>query len=185
LLTLWLAAFAAGPAAAQSFAERLSVCLSCHGEKGTSETPGVPSLGGQPAMYVLVELFLFREKLRVVDPMNDMTAGLSDADLQKFADAIAALPPPQAATGADPARMQRAEALIRQHRCAFCHNNLAGSENVPRIAAQREDYLLNALREYKAGRRHEYQPVMAEVVSALGDADLVDLAHFLAHTTAP
>jgi cytochrome c553 len=172
-------------ALAQSAAERLPTCLACHGETGQSETPDVPSLGGQPPMYALIELFMFREKLRVVEPMNDMAAGLSDAELQTLADAIAKLPPPKPAEGADPARMQRGAALIQQHRCAFCHNNLKGADNVPRIAAQREDYLLKALREYKAGTRHEYQPVMAEVIVPLKDDDLVDLAHFLAHTGAP
>lgn len=183
ILALMLAGI--GPSAAQTVAERLPTCLACHGETGASETPEVPSLGGQPSMYVLIELFMFREKLRSAEPMNAMTAGLSDAELQNFADAIAKLPPPKPAGGADPERMGRGEALIKRHRCAFCHNNLAGAESVPRIAAQREDYLLKTLREYKAGTRREYQPVMAEVVAPLQDADLVDLAHFLAHTAPP
>ena len=185
ILALALALAGAGASFAQTFEERLSQCLACHGERGQSEIPEVPSLGGQPAMYVLIELFMFRQNLRTAPPMNDMTAGLSDADLQKFADAIAKLPPPQPAEGADPARMARTQALVQQHRCAFCHNNFAGADNVPRLAAQREDYLLKALREYKAGTRREYQPVMAEVMAALKDEDLVDLAHFLAHVGAP
>lgn len=184
--SLFVLAFAGADAGlAQSAGERLPLCLSCHGEKGQSETPGVPSLGGQPAMYVLIELFLFREKLRKVDPMTDMAAGLSDAELQQLADAIAKLPPPRPAAEPEPARMERGAALIRQHRCAFCHNNLAGSDNVPRIAAQREDYVLKSLRDYKSGTRHEYQPVMSEVLAPLKDEDLIDLAHFLAHTAAP
>jgi cytochrome c553 len=184
MLLLASALAGAGPALAQTFEERLSVCLACHGEKGSSETAEVPSLGGQPSMYTLIQLFMFRETLRKAEPMNDMTAGLSDADLQKFADTIAKLPAPPPTPGGDPARLQRGAGLIQQHRCAFCHSNLAGAESVPRIAGQREDYLLKALREYKSGARREYQPVMAEVMGALNDADIVDLAHFLAHTAA-
>jgi cytochrome c553 len=183
-----LAAFAicagAFTAAAQTVEERLPLCMTCHGEKGQSETELVPSLGGQPSMYVLIQLYMFRQDLRTAPPMNDMAKGLSDADLQKAADVISKLPPPPAATGGDPARLQRAAGLVVQHRCAFCHNNLAGADSVPRIAAQREDYLLKALREYKSGARTEYQPVMAEVVSALKDEDFVDLAQYLAHTAA-
>lgn len=185
MLAIALALVGIESAAAQTFEERLSLCLGCHGEKGQSETPDVPSLGGQPSMYLLIELYMFREKLRVSEPMNDMMANLGDADLQKFADTIAKLPPPKPAAGADPARMQRAAVLVRQHRCAFCHNNLAGADNVPRIAAQREDYLLKVLRAYKDGTRREYQPAMAEVIAPLKDEDLVDLAHFLAHTSSP
>jgi cytochrome c553 len=132
-------------------------------------------------MYVLIQLYMFRQDLRTAPPMNDMAKGLSDADLQKLADLVAKLPPPTAASGGDSARLQRAATLITQNRCAFCHNNLAGAESVPRIAAQREDYLLKSLREYKSGARTEYQPVMAEVVAPLKDEDFVELAHYLAH----
>lgn len=173
---------AALSAHAQNFQERLEVCLTCHGLKGQSDAPDVPSLGGQPSPYVLIQLYMFREKLRVSEIMNEMTKGLSDADLQKFADTIARLPPPPPTTeGDDAGKMERGRALAGQHRCNFCHQaNLAGADSVPRLAGQREDYLVKALREYKSGERREYQPVMAEVMRPLQEADLVDLAHFLA-----
>src|SRR5215216_4084896 len=185
LRTLFLASLLLGlsPVApfAQSFEERLSLCLACHGENGQSETPEVPSLGAQPSMYVLIELFMFRQNLRTAPPMNDMAQGLSDADLQKFADTIAKQPPPKPIEDADPARMARAFALVSRHRCGFCHNNnFAGTESVPRLAGQREDYLLKALREYKANKRSEYQPVMAEVIMPMKDEDFIDLAYFFA-----
>jgi cytochrome c553 len=183
-LPILFALLFAAAAAAQTFEERLSLCMACHGETGSSETENVPSLGGQPSMYVLVQLYMFREKLRTVELMNDVTQGLSDADLQKFADTIAKLPPPRPAGDIDPARAQRAGALISAHRCAFCHNNLAGGDSVPRIAAQREDYLLKSLRDYKSGARPEYQPVMNEVMRRLSDADIQDLAHYIARVGA-
>jgi cytochrome c553 len=170
-------------ALAQTFEERLSVCLACHGEQGQSETAEVPSLGAQPSMYALIQLYMFRQNLRKAEPMNDMMQGLSDADLQKFADTIAKLPPPQPASGAVSARMGRARELVAQHRCGFCHGpNFGGNDSVPRLAAQREDYLVKSLREYKSGTRYEYQSVMAEVMRPLQDQDILDLAHFLAHT---
>ena len=51
----------------------MAPCLACHGEKGKSENPGVPSLGGQPAPYLLIQLYLFREEQRIVEIMNDVT----------------------------------------------------------------------------------------------------------------
>ena len=178
-----LAATDSRSALAQTFEERLQLCLACHGEKGQSETADVPSLGGQPASYTLIQLYMFREKLRVAAPMNDMTEGLRDADLQKLADLMAKLPPPVAQEAVDPTRAPRAHALVVQHRCAFCHStNFSGNESVPRLAAQREDYLLKSLREYKSGERREYQPIMVEVMRGLNDGDIVELAHFLART---
>jgi cytochrome c553 len=168
-------------AGAQTFDERLSLCLACHGEKGQSETTDVPSLGGQPPLYLLIQLYMFRQNLRTVEPMNELTKGLSDADLQKFADTIAKLPPPMPASNGDAARAQRARELVARHRCGFCHDaDFSGNDSVPRLAAQREDYLLKTLREYKAGTRPEYEPRMAEVMGPLQDQDLADLAHFLA-----
>jgi cytochrome c553 len=169
-------------AAAQSFDEKFSVCLACHGANGQSDNVEVPSLAGQPSPYGVIQLYMFRQGLRKADPMNDVAKDLSDAELQQFADAIAKLPPPPAAPDADPARMQRGAALVNQHRCNFCHNrDFSGNDSVPRLAGQREDYLLKSLREYKAATRTEYQPVMAEVVPPLKDADLVELAYYIAH----
>ncbi len=42
----------------------MAPCLACHGERGQSAIPEVPSLGAQTSPYVLIQLYLFREKLR-------------------------------------------------------------------------------------------------------------------------
>ena len=177
-----VAALAAMPAAAQSVAERLPVCLACHGEKGQSVTPDVPSLGAQQKDYVLVQLYMFREKLRNVEPMNEMAKGLSDDDLRVMAETIAKLPAPAPATGSDDAaRIARAKDIVERNRCNFCHAaNFAGQEQVPRIAAQREDYLVKSLRDYKSGARPGYDPAMASVVAPLQERDFADLAYYLA-----
>ncbi len=170
------------PASADSLEARLATCLACHGEKGQSVIPEVPSLGGQPAFYLTIQLFMFREKLRVVEPMNQMMQGLRDDDLRNMADYIAKLPPPEPAGGpTDPPRMERARALIEQHRCNFCHNrDYSGEQNVPRLAGQREDYLVKALREYKNNTRRGYDASMADVLYLVSDEQILDLAYFLA-----
>jgi cytochrome c553 len=180
--TLALGCVAAFPAAAQTVQERLPTCLACHGENGQSQNPGVPSLGAQQSFYVTVQLLMFRERMRVADPMNDMAKGLSDDDLRSFADIIFKLPPPRPAAGpADDARIERARALIQQNRCNFCHTpTFAGQENVPRIADQREDYLVKALRGYKDNSRHGYDASMADVVAPITDDQIVDLAYYIA-----
>src|SRR6516162_3453885 len=58
---------AAFPTCAQSLQERMSTCFNCHGEKGQSQRPEVPSLGAQPALYTLIELVMFRDQLRVTE----------------------------------------------------------------------------------------------------------------------
>ena len=169
------------PVSAAAPPEKLEPCLACHGAEGQSEIENVPSLGGQPSKYVLIQLFMFREGLRSVEPMTALTKGWSDADLQQAADFIAALAPPKPpADPADPARLERARALVEVNHCNVCHrSDFSGQENVPRLADQREDYLLKALREYKSGARHGYEPTMAEVLQPIDDAQLVEFAYYL------
>jgi cytochrome c553 len=167
---------------AETIEERAAPCFACHGEHGQSETENTPSLGGQQPPYALIQLFMFREKLRVFDPMNEMAKPLTDDDLRAFSDSIGKLPKPQPPTDAgDPARLARAQALVQQHRCNSCHNtDFSGKDNVPRIADQREDYLLKTMREYKDNTRHGYDGTMAEVLAPVTTEQIADLAYYLA-----
>jgi cytochrome c553 len=114
--------------------------------------------------------------------MNDMTKAFTDDDLRAFSDFIATLPAPKPpADAGDAARMQRAAALITQHRCNSCHNlDQSGRDNIPRIADQCEDYLVKTLREDKNNTRHGYDGTMAEVLAPITDAQIVDLAYYIA-----
>ena len=170
------------PAFAQTVEERLPACLACHGATGASETEGIPSLGGQPSGYVLVQLYLFREKQRLAEPMNAMAEGLTDDDLRTVADSVSRLAPP-AATGEalDPASIGQARDLVAKYRCGSCHGaDFAGQDQIPRLAGQREDYLLKALTEYKSNARAGYDPAMNEVAQEVKAADIPVLARYLA-----
>jgi len=182
LVAIALCLSAAPALAAETIAERAAPCLACHGENGQSENPEIPSLGGQTAPYALIQLYLFREKQRVVEVMNEMTKAFTDDDLRAFSDLIAKLPPPKPPVEVgDAARLASGRALITQNRCNRCHNlDLSGRESIPRIADQREDYLLKALREYKNNTRHGYDATMAEVLAPVTDAQIVDLAYVIA-----
>jgi cytochrome c553 len=185
LFPLLVAAFlcvGAPRALAAPFEERVALCLACHGEKGQSDNVEVPSLGAQTAPYALIQLYMFRQKLRSNDIMNDAVKDFTDDDLRTFSDFIARLPAPRPpAEPADAERLERGRALTRQHRCDFCHQgNLTGRDDIPRIATQREDFLAKTLREYKSNVRPGYDAAMASVVQPLSDADIADLAYYTA-----
>jgi cytochrome c553 len=102
----------------ETIAERAAPCLACHGESGQSETPAIPSLGGEPAPYLLIQLYMFREQQRaspekkndqMIQVMTEMTKGFTDNDLRNLSDFLAKVPAPKppAETG-DAVRMQRA-----------------------------------------------------------------------------
>jgi cytochrome c553 len=170
------------PLHAETIAERAAPCLACHGDNGQSQTETIPSLGAQQPAYVLIQLYMFRERLRLAEPMNEMAKGLTDDDLRLFSDFIATLPKPQPfADAGDAARLQRARALTAQFHCDSCHNaDFAGRDNIPRIAGQREDYLARTMRAYKDNSRHGYDATMAEALAPVSEAQIDDLAYFLA-----
>jgi cytochrome c553 len=171
----------APPGLAAEASESLAPCLACHGADGQSQIENVPSLGAQTAPYSLIQLFMYREKMRVAEPMNAAAKDLTDGELQSIAAALAALPAPKPPDApGDPARLERARTLMEQNHCNVCHRpDFAGQQTVPRLADQREDYLLKTLREYKSGARHAYEPIMLEALQPIDDAQLVEFAYYL------
>jgi cytochrome c553 len=180
-----LCAFAFVPPGAHAapLQERIAECVACHGQAGVSENPDVPHIGGQPKLFVMYQLFFYREGRRQSPEMNTVAKGLSDADLTALSDFVAGLPPPSPAVGpVDEARYRRGAEVSRQRLCGTCHNpDYSGREQMPRLAGQRQAYLMKSFREYQAGARVGTQAAMAEAVRGLDEAALTDLAHYLAH----
>jgi cytochrome c553 len=179
-------ATAAAPPAAAVYAERFgAVCAACHGANGRSDVAGVPVLAGQGSLYVITQLFLFREGRRHNEAMVALAKPMKDADLRGFSDHIGTLPPvppPAPATPPDPARMSKGQALAQQHKCLFCHGtDLSGGQGVPRIGGQKQDYLLATLQGFKSGERPGYTRAMTEALSQVPVEDLDALAYFAAH----
>jgi cytochrome c553 len=174
-----------GKAEVVDYAQRYAtVCASCHGLNGRSDMAGTPVLAGQPSLYAITQLFLFREGRRSNQPMTAVAKTLSDDDMRGFADYIGTLPPvpaPAPAAAADAARMAKGRALAEQHKCVNCHGaNLEGGQQVPRIAGQKEEYLQESLRGFKSGARPGYTQAMAAAVSQTSVEDLDTLAYYAA-----
>ena len=171
------------PAFADSLEQRIAPCLACHGDKGQSETPEVPSLGGQPVNFLLIQIYMFRERLRQVEPMTTAAQGLSDEELRQFSAFISKLPSPNPQPDPpDAGAMERGNVLAQRHRCGFCHQpDFSGREQMPRLASQREDYLVKTMREWKSNARRGYDASMAEVMYPIKDDEIPDLAYYFAH----
>jgi cytochrome c553 len=188
LAAVLVAAASAPPAAAGDAARGRALgeergCGGCHGADGRSATPDVPSLAGQPADFVTLQMIMFRERLRDAPPMSDLAQGLADEQLEDLAAHFAALPPgPAPDRGeADAARAREGEALSRRLNCGVCHlPTYAGRAQIPRLAGQREDYLIHALTQYRDGTRRGSDTNMNAVMYGVTDAQIAALAHYLA-----
>ena len=190
------AAAASAPAATASalaaspYGQRFAaVCAACHGASGRIEKPLTPVLAGQPSLYVITQLFLFREGRRSNEVMTAMAKTMTDDDLRGYSEFIGTLPPvppPPPATPPDPIRMASGPALAAQHKCVFCHGaDLGGGQQVPRIGGQHEDYLQASLRGFHAGSRPGYTQAMTEALSQIPPDDLDTLAYYVARFREP
>ena len=151
---------AAGAAKAQT-------CTACHGPAGISQTAETPSLAGQPDGFLQWQLVYFRNGVRKSPVMQPIAATLKDDDIRNLAACFAAQKPPgQPRRRTDERAMAAGRKVAQANRCASCHkDDYSGTQATPRLAAQREDYLLKALREFKAGTRNGGGvAAMAEVV---------------------
>ena len=174
------------PASAQTVDERLPTCLTCHGKNGTSAIPTVPSLGGMPVNYLLSQLYLFRENIRKVDPMNAMAAGLSDDDLRTLGALFNKMPAPPPAPALTAAEEASGADLVEKYHCNSCHMpNLSGQGTIPHIAGQHVEYVKQALVTYKNNTRRGYSPAMNEAVQAVEDADIPLLARYVSSFREP
>lgn len=172
---------AMSPSVAQTVQERVPTCLGCHGSTGVSENENVPSLGGQPSDYLLIQLYQFREKQRQSEIMNAMANGLTDDDLRTMSDILSRItPPPATGDALTGPEVEQARDLVARYRCGSCHQaDFSGHDQIPRLAGQREDYLLKSMREYKSNARPGYDPAMNEVAQEVKEADIPALTQYL------
>lgn len=161
---------------------KAEACQSCHGETGKSELEATPSLAAQPEMYLFNQLFLFREGLRQTETMTPFVQGLTDEDLQDLAAFFSRQKLAPVAAAGDPKLVARGAELSQKLYCGTCHlPGYVGRAQMPRLAGQREDYLLIALQQYQANQRAGIDTSMIAVLYGLSGDDLAALAHYLAH----
>jgi len=174
-------AHAADIAAGKAKAE---ICAGCHGDNGISQTENIPSLAGQLDQFIQWQLVFFRSGTRKNEQMQPVVEQLNNDDIRNLGAYFAQLPPPKASKPDDnPNLSKKGAQAAAGRRCASCHtDSFAGTKAVARIAGQREDYLVKALRDYKSGvRAGGAMAVMADVAYPLSEEEIEALAHYLAN----
>lgn len=142
-----------------------------------------PLLAAQPDQFIQWQLVYFRTETRKDPVMTPMAQPLSNQDIRDLGAYLSSLPPPAHAAGKDerPDLTEAGEELAKANRCGKCHQeDFSGRDAVARLAGQREDYLLKALRDFKSGaRRGGGVAAMPDAVYPLSDKGLQALAHYL------
>ena len=178
---LGLVVWVGSPVWAQDISARLMTCAACHGADGNSQLPNIPSLAGQPKVFVENQLVIIREGLREIPTMKGLLDGVSDAEITAMAVHFAKQPARNAAPAGNPALMAQGKALAESMRCGICHlPDYRGREQMPRLAAQREDYLQYSMLQFKNNQATGRDTIMAASLYGVSDNDIKALAHFLA-----
>ena len=159
------------------------MCVACHGEGGISQIENMPSLAGQPDQFIQWQLVFFRAGTRKNEQMQPIVEQLNNEDIRNLGAYFATLTPAKAKPDEKPDLSAKGAQAAAGRRCASCHtDNYAGGKAVPRVAGQREDYLVKALRDYKSGvRSGGGMAAMASVAFSLSEEEIEALAHYLAH----
>ena len=159
----------------------VSMCESCHGPAGNSITPLVPSIAGQPVTFLENQLIFFREGLRNAPVMVPLMKGVADGEITALARHFNQQPAKAPAeVKADAEAVARGKAIAGKRHCGQCHlPSYRGRDQIPRLAGQRQDYLLATMLAYRDGKRTGADTTMSEVLDGLGDADIRDLATYL------
>ena len=173
-------ALASGQDAAAG-ATKAQPCFACHGANGNSVVPQFPSLAGQTARYIYLQLRDYREGLRSDPVMQPLAQPLTRQDRLDLAAFFAAQKPQPNAFKADPERAARGKAKADETLCTMCHlGNFMGQNEIPRVAGQQYDYTVKQLRDFKARVRTNDAGNMTSVARTLSDQDIEDLGHYTA-----
>lgn len=123
-------------------------CAKCHGSDGRGISEEYASLAGQPAEYLLKQLFNFKTGQRQSSKMQRVASGLSARDAYALSEYFARLRP-----GFTPSSDDASKAAGRKlyfegnpetgvHNCVSCHGVYAtGGGPVARLAGQNPVYL--------------------------------------------
>lgn len=171
------------PAAAQDIEAgraKAQVCAACHGADGNSVAPTFPSLAGQTWRYLYVQLKDFKEGRRSNPVMSPMAMPLSRQEMIDIANFYAAQTLKPSAFKADEAKVKLGKAKADETLCVMCHlGGFAGQNEIPRVAGQQYDYIVQQLHDFKARTRTNDAGNMTSVAQTLSESDIENLAHYL------
>ena len=158
---------------------KLLVCNTCHGGNGMPANAATPIIWGQQENYLIKQLHDFHNDARTSEVMRWMATALTQSELQAAATYFAkktwpanAAGTPGTASGASP------PAMLAVYQA--CHQqNFVGGLPAPRLAGQKYEYLVDAMRAYAEGKRTNNTEMM-RMMEAISPDERDAIARYLA-----
>ena len=171
------------------------LCAACHGADGNSPSPANPSIAGQNADYITLQLAHYQSGIRPNAVMQSMVAKLTPEEMQALgiffaqqtAKISAAKDKELVAAGGKIFRGGNAASGVPA--CAACHSpDGAGiPKRYPRVSGQHSDYTLAQLKAFKSGERGADKEgkdvngrVMSQIASRMSEREMQAVADFTA-----
>jgi cytochrome c553 len=153
---------------------KLLVCNTCHGAAGLPKNANVPIIWGLQENYLLKQLHDFQHGDRDNEVMLWMATALTPSELGSAAAFFAKKTWPGRPAAAAATSQPAAVAV-----CAACHQEkLVGGVAAPRLAGQRFEYLVEAMRRFADGERAN-SPDMKRIMEAISPADREAMARYI------
>lgn len=152
-------------------------CDGCHGVpsyKNAFPNYSVPKLGGQSQQYLALAMTAYAAGERPHQTMHSQAVTLSEQDRADVAAYLQGelVQPRNEVVGVPPTTTQT---------CVACHG-AGGAKTImpeyPVLAGQHADYIVQALRDYKSGKRKN--AIMAGIVAAVDEKDFEAIGQFFA-----
>ena len=169
------------PSSAQSIEEKVQVCAGCHGADGKPVDKTIPTIWGQQAGYIYIELRDFKRGDRKSDIMQPIASSLERQDMLDIADYFSKKPWPDLGQPRAPKDVStRAVNANQSIGCTGCHlDHFQGDGTVPRLAGMGRDYLAKQMADFRSHARGN-NPGMSDLMNATPPDDLTALAEYLA-----
>jgi cytochrome c553 len=161
-------------------AAKAAVCAACHGPNGQSANPAWPSLAGQTARYIEIELRDFQSGRRTDPLMSPVAKTLSAEDVQALAEYFSAQRPMSSTYNGGAAKIAQGRTISSDSQYTMCHlGGFSGQNEIPVAAGQQYQYLVKQLKDFRDGRRTNDAGTMKAYTSGLTDAQINDLAQYI------
>ncbi len=169
------------PSSAQSIEEKTQVCAGCHGADGKPVDKTIPTIWGQQAGYIYIELRDFKRGDRKSDIMRPIVASFERQDMLDIAEFFSKKPWPDLGQPRAPKDVSaRAVTANQSIGCTGCHlDHFQGDGTVPRLAGMGRDYLAKQMTDFRSRARGN-NPGMSDLMLATAPDDLAALAEYLA-----
>jgi len=155
-------------------------CVGCHGTDGNSNLPAIPTLAGLQNDYIKEAINAYfngdRKETKVI--MQYFKQSISNEDISDLAAFFSTQTPVRSSLPSQGNIQAGKTDATRQ--CSGCHGGDGNSisPTIPSLTGQNQEYLINAIKAYKEGRRKN--ATMQSIAKNLDDSGIQNISAYFA-----